>query len=89
MVAAGFLLVSCGGGSTCNDLSTAENAAKCFCEKTTEMETLRKKDDKEAGMKLHEEMKKYEDEIEKFIDDAKYNENDLESAAESIYGCDL
>lgn len=89
IVAAGFLLVSCGGGDPCEDLSTAENAAKCFCEKTTEMEALRKKDDKEAGMKLHEEMEKYEDDIQKFIDDGKYTENELEAAAEAIDGCDL
>jgi hypothetical protein len=53
------------------------------------MESLRKKDDKEAGKKLHEEMEKYEDEIQKFIDDGKYTENELEAAAESIDGCDL
>lgn len=51
--------------------------------------TLREKDDKEAGMKLHEEMEKYEDEIQKFIDDGKYTENELESAAQSIDGCYL
>ncbi|NRA13279.1 MAG: hypothetical protein HRT57_15135 [Crocinitomicaceae bacterium] len=89
MVAVSFLLISCGGGDPCEDLSTAENAAKCFCEKTTEMKALKKKDDKEAGMKLHEEMEKYEDEIEKFIDEGKYTENELETAAEAIDGCDL
>ena len=88
-MAAGFLLLFSGGGDPCDDLSTAENASKCFCEKTAEMETLRKEDDKEAGMKLHEEMEKYEDEIQKFIDGGNYTENELEAAAESIDGCDL
>jgi hypothetical protein len=89
IVAAGFLLVSCGGGDPCEDLSTAENAAKCYCEKSTEMEALRKKDDKEAGTKLRKEMGEIENKIEKFIDDGEYTENELEAAAESIDGCDL
>ena len=89
IVAAGFLFASCGSGDACEDLSTAENAAKCYCEKDAEMEESRKKDDKEAGKKLHEEMGKYEDQIQKFIDEGKYTENDLEEIAEGIEGCML
>ncbi|MEJ6800131.1 MAG: hypothetical protein QNK77_03015 [Crocinitomicaceae bacterium] len=36
-MAAGFLLLSYGGDDPCDDLSTAENAVKCFCEKTTDL----------------------------------------------------
>lgn len=89
LVAVGFLLASCGGGNPCEDLSTAENAAECYCEKSAEMDKLKEADDKEAGMKLHDEMGKYEETIEKNIEDGKYTENDLEAAADKVEGCDL
>lgn len=76
-VAIALTLSSCGGGC---DASTADGAATCMCDMMAEYEKV--KDDKDKAKELDEKFDKFEEEVEKNIEDGKYSEDDVKKALE-------
>ncbi len=71
-----LFLASCSGESC--DPSTAEGAAKCYCELDAELDAAKEAGDDEKKGKLKDEMKAFKKEAEKHMEAGDYSENDVE-----------
>ena len=75
-----FLLASCSGESSeACDPSTAEGAAKCYCELDAEKDAAKEANDDAKKDEIRTKMKKFEEEAEKHMEAGDYTENEVEA----------
>lgn len=72
-----LMLSSCGGGDAC-DPSTAEGAAKCYCELEAEYDAAKEAKDDTKKDELKKKKKEFMETAEKHMEAGDYTENDVE-----------